>query len=46
MTADGARAVQGTYEETLAGLRAQEIRVAGSFALEKVVEGELVTSDK
>ncbi len=46
VTADGARAVQGTYEETLTGLRAQEIRVAGSFALEKVVEGELVTSDK
>ena len=36
-------AVGGSYEETLTGLRAQEIVVKGTFRLEKVVKGaELV----
>lgn len=36
---DESLAVSGTYEETLTGLRAQEIVVKGRFSLEKVVEG-------
>ena len=46
VTADTSRAVTGTYQEKLTGLRAQEILVKGTFALEKVIEGELVESDE
>ena len=46
VTADPSRAVTGSYEEKLTGLRAQEILVKGTFRLEKVVEGELVESDE
>lgn len=42
VTADNSKAVAGTYQEKLTGLRAQEILVKGTFALEKVLEGELV----
>ncbi len=41
--ADSSSAVSGTYQETLTGLRADDIVVKGRFALEKVVAGaELV----
>ena len=43
---DSDRTVSGTYEEKLEGLRAQTIVVRGTFALEKVVEGEFVGSDE
>jgi hypothetical protein len=46
VTADPSRAVAGTYQEKLTGLRAQEILVKGTFALEKVMEGELVESEE
>lgn len=46
VTADASKAVAGTYQEKLTGLRAQEILVKGTFALEKVMEGELVESEE
>jgi hypothetical protein len=46
VTVDPSRAVAGTYQEKLTGLRAQEILVKGTFRLEKVMEGELVESDE
>ena len=44
--ADASKAVSGTYQEKLTGLRAQEILVKGTFRMEKVLEGELVESDE
>lgn len=44
--ADASRAVSGSYQEKLAGLRAQEILVQGTFSLEKVMDGELVGNDE
>ena len=46
LMADASRAVSGSYQEKLAGLRAQEILVQGTFSLEKVMDGELVGNDE